>query len=165
MSNKKGFTLIELLVVIAIIGILASVVLASLNSARNKGADAALKSNLSNLRGQASLYYDNNSTYGVSSSCGFTSTGTQLSTCTGMFGSGASGTQAGLKAAAAASGSTAYGFTNAAGDAWAIAGILKTNNVVSSTSGVDYYCVDSTGASGAEDTIPNYWTTGFTFCP
>lgn len=56
---KRGFTLIELLVVIAIIGILASVVLASLNSARDKGADAAIKSNLNNARAQAELYYDN----------------------------------------------------------------------------------------------------------
>jgi prepilin-type N-terminal cleavage/methylation domain-containing protein len=60
---KKGFTLIELLVVIAIIGILASVVLASLNSARNKGADAAVKADLANARAQAELFYDAGSTY------------------------------------------------------------------------------------------------------
>ncbi len=60
-TYKRGFTLIELLVVIAIIGILASVVLASLNSARDKGADAAAKSNLANARAQAELFYDNNS--------------------------------------------------------------------------------------------------------
>lgn len=60
-NYKKGFTLIELLVVIAIIGILSSVVLASLNTARNRGADAAIKSNVNNARAQAELHYDSNS--------------------------------------------------------------------------------------------------------
>lgn len=60
-NSNRGFTLIELLVVIAIIGILSSVVLASLNTARGKGADAAAKSNLNNMRAQAELSYDNNS--------------------------------------------------------------------------------------------------------
>ncbi len=58
--NKKGFTLIELLVVIAIIGILSSVVLASLNAARGKGANAAVKSNLQGIRSQAEIVYDDN---------------------------------------------------------------------------------------------------------
>ena len=57
-NQKKGFTLIELLVVIAIIGILSSVVLASLNTARAKGSDAAVKSNLNGVRSQAELSYD-----------------------------------------------------------------------------------------------------------
>ncbi len=60
MKGQKGFTLIELLVVIAIIGILSSVVLASLNSARGKGANAAVKSGMANMRAQAELYYDGN---------------------------------------------------------------------------------------------------------
>ena len=62
---KRGFTLIELLVVIAIIGILASVVLASLNSARDKGTDAANKSNLNNIRAQAEIIYDDDGDYAL----------------------------------------------------------------------------------------------------
>jgi prepilin-type N-terminal cleavage/methylation domain-containing protein len=58
--RRRGFTLIELLVVIAIIGILSAVVLAALNTARDKGNDAATKSNLDNARPQATLYYDDN---------------------------------------------------------------------------------------------------------
>lgn len=58
-----GFTLIELLVVIAIIGILSSVVLASLNSARVKGRDARRISDVKQLQLALELYYDNNQSY------------------------------------------------------------------------------------------------------
>ncbi|MEY2641082.1 MAG: hypothetical protein RL150_475 [Candidatus Parcubacteria bacterium] len=56
-NKRAGFTLIELLVVIAIIGILSSVVLASLSSARGKGNAAAIKQNLTSIRTQAEILY------------------------------------------------------------------------------------------------------------
>lgn len=57
-QRQKGFTLIELLVVIAVIGILASVVLASLNSARAKARDAKRVSELKAVSTALELYYD-----------------------------------------------------------------------------------------------------------
>lgn len=117
---KRGFTLIELLVVIAIIGILASVVLASLNSARDKGADAAIKSNLNNARAQAELYYDDNS-------------GSYASVCTGAGGIAEFVTGAGD------SGSAATDCDDSA-TAWAAEAQLKSNTS-------NYYCVDSTGVA------------------
>lgn len=63
LRRTRGFTLIELLVVIAIIGILSSVVLASLNTARDKGTDAARKSNLNNIRAQAEIVFDDDGDY------------------------------------------------------------------------------------------------------
>ena len=70
---SRGFTLIELLVVIAIIGILSAVVLASLNTARSKGNDAARISDVKSLETAMELYYNDNNAYpqgGCGPDCG-----------------------------------------------------------------------------------------------
>ncbi len=60
LSKQRGFTLIELLVVIAIIGLLASIILASLNSARAKGRDARRIADLKDMQTALELYYSSN---------------------------------------------------------------------------------------------------------
>ena len=156
-GHLRGFTLIELLVVIAIIGILSAVVLASLNTARSKGSDAAVKSNLSTIQSQAALDYDGNG-----SSYGTTAVATSTITATIAAGGGTSGSSplftdptvtsainqivsTGLK-------SVTYGST---ATTFVVAAPLQTGG---------YWCVDSTGKSTAETgSIPTALTTWM--CP
>ncbi|MAF20831.1 MAG: hypothetical protein CMI55_04085 [Parcubacteria group bacterium] len=62
-KGQKGFTLIELLVVIAIIGILATIVLVSLNTARQKARDTRRLSDIRQVALALEMYYDDNTGY------------------------------------------------------------------------------------------------------
>lgn len=64
-NRSRGFTLIELLVVIAIIGILASVVLASLNSAREKSRNTSYLAQIRQYQNALNMYFTDNGTFPI----------------------------------------------------------------------------------------------------
>lgn len=68
-DTTRGFTLIELLVVIAIIGVLAGVVMASLNVARGKGNTAGVRTTLAQMRTQSNLYLNASGNFGTIGGC------------------------------------------------------------------------------------------------
>ncbi len=117
--KSKGFTLIELLVVIAIIGILASIVLVSVNSARNKAKDSAIKSNIESTRVAAELWYDGGGGMSYANAC-------------------AQADFVRINGAITAAGGSAYSCQNNANGYCAKANLA--------TSGL--WCADSTGYSG-----------------
>ncbi len=146
---SSGFTLIELLVVIAIIGILSSVVLASLSTARDKGNDTSVKSNLNAIRTQAELYYltTGNSSYGSQAWV----SGAASSCVGGMFGNSVI-----TKALTAADSANGSGNVDCiAGDTYYVAAATMPSG--------GYWCVDHTGAGKSYSTaLP---TVSMSACP
>ena len=61
--QKRGFTLVELLVVVAIIALLASIIIANINTGRSRAKNNVIKENLYSLKLAAELEYDRNDSY------------------------------------------------------------------------------------------------------
>jgi prepilin-type N-terminal cleavage/methylation domain-containing protein len=158
-SHNRGFTLIELLVVIAIIGVLSAVVLASLNTARSKGGDASIKSDLNTFQTSAILDYDANKQYGnaaipVSSTlAGWTVTGTAASgglTTYALSTTAANIDQAASKALIQASQTDGnglqWGVVTGSSPSYVIEAKLTANPNT-------YWCVDSTGVATSSNAV------------
>jgi prepilin-type N-terminal cleavage/methylation domain-containing protein len=65
-KNQKGFTLIELLVVIAIIGLLSTLSVVALNSARARARDARRLSDIQQIQSALEMYYNDSNAYPTS---------------------------------------------------------------------------------------------------
>jgi len=130
MKKLKGFTLIELLIVIAIIGILASIVLVSLGSARDKARVASIKSSISSIQPVGIICRDNTAA-GVVNGNG----GNVICNDTSV-----AGAYPQIAACGAAAGNSGYAVTAGGTDQWIIS--------MSTCSGF----VNCTGASNANCT-------------
>ncbi len=140
---SEGFTLIELLVVIAIIGILSSVVLASLNTARAKGADASIKANLAGIRPQAEIFYDTNNHYGSDVIDGSCTTADSIfldPNITAQIAGAVTSSSGGATPATCYADDGDDSGVGTAASSWAVSVPMKTDPN-------DSWCVDSTGVS------------------
>jgi prepilin-type N-terminal cleavage/methylation domain-containing protein len=152
MNKNKGFTLIELLVVIAIIGILSSVVLASLSNARDKGKDAAVKSQLASMKAQAELYYSKTESYDGLCSAVQTADGFGGVTVAGLLPAAHASSGSAVGAQLIDITSNANGVTtvcNDSTDGWAVIVPLSA----STTGSPMMYCADNTGLSRDTSTL------------
>ena len=148
-KRNGGFTLIELLVVIAIIGILSSIVLVSLNSARVKGTDTKTISDVQEMRTWLESQY-NGSGYpinGANASCNTAANSNNTATFANCVISPDANANALNTDANTSSGQPLYISATSTNGGYAIRGYQKSIS--------KYFCLDSTGASNQTDNGSN----------
>lgn len=122
--NKKGFTLIELLVVIAIIGLLSTLAVVALGSARQKARDSKRLSDLKQVQTALELYYTDNNAYPTAAvAVTLGSTNYACLNASGWAAAGCATPYMGL--VPADPGSNSYAYTSANGSTYSIAATLE----------------------------------------
>lgn len=141
-ATRAIWIIVIILVSIAIIGILSAVVLASLNTARSKGNDAAIQSNLSTIQTAAEIYYGGagRNSYGI----------TAYNCTSGMF----AANQTIANAISSANDANGNVMCYSTGTAYAVQAQLSAYNGNS-------WCIDSTG-NAKQESAP--LTTGAALC-
>ena len=162
MKKPKGFTLIELLVVVAIIGVLATVVSVSVNTARLKSYDATVKTEMAQLRTIMNQENTDTGSYSAikSGSNGGGGVGwlSAAAVCTGFTGTYAIRAKSVCDALVKATGSACttgcvwFGFVNVGGyDDTQKFSIMSYLPYESTKAGARYFCMGSSGSNSYAD--------------
>ncbi len=168
-KTLQGFTLIELLVVITIIGILATIVIVNLNSARGRGQDTAVKEQMAQLRAAGALYYDTNYGYTVAGTA--VSSAVVNTACITSSGTAGPSIPAGSLFADVDVLRSMMGIFRNAADipqcSWGIGDTSSQSWVVTARMriGGNYYCVDASGAGNMISSRTITASSGVVSCP
>ncbi len=146
LKRERGFTLLELMVVVGLVAILASLVMVALGTARGKGGDAGVKSNLHTIANQAELFMTANNSYLPAGGSTFS-----IATCPTYNGAGTNMLSkdkviADSIAQAVSNGGNGSSCYNSS-SAWAVAVGLKSSPSLS-------WCIDNSGASKQVSSAP-----------
>jgi prepilin-type N-terminal cleavage/methylation domain-containing protein len=153
-NKTKGFTLIELLVVVAIVSLLSSIVLASLNSARKKAKDTAIKSAMSEVSNLMALNFNDFGSYCQIHPSGWVNGSSGTNTCDYLLSSGGFYNTYGQKAR-----DLCQNIFNNASNSWTdkyrlLIFVSSSNSCMNSYSWIahlnngNWYCARSSGVKG-----------------
>ncbi len=174
---SNGFTLIEMLIVVAVVGVLASIIFSIVRVGTDKSADAKIKANLGEALLHAKLYYDKHGYYSNTNQILVVTTtenyfaysdtlfhyGSPQILDAGeaiyrfMWNSQVAYDSTSVLGSISNTWVVTYGTgmpytSNGSGGyhtgSYAVAVPLKTQNLISSNSGTDYFCIDATLEEG-----------------